>query len=675
MQDTLSQEASRDLSSERAEPPGSVPGYNLLRRIGRGAFGEVWLADQANTGKRVAVKLYTRRRRPDWPLLAREVEKLAALDSTRNVVNLLEVGWDHDPPYFVMEHLEGGSLADRLDESGPLHSDDAGRIAIGIARGLVRAHGAGILHCDLKPANVLIDSEDEPRLCDFGQSRLATEQDPSLGTLFYMAPEQALAGVEGASDEVIQPNVRWDVYALGAVLFHMLTGQPPHRGEEFDTTLKQSDLPTRLTTYARRVTEAPVPELRGVDKELATIVRDCLRPAPHERTRNAQVVLSKLEDRAHRRQRRPVVIAGFALPILFGLALLFSAWRVVPETVETTESSLIAQKLVGDAVSARLLAAGLQQDIETRLSELIDLAESDGLREAIRDADGKPWEERNALKKLLDEWTEKYRQRSLAAGKTPDQSWFVIDAEGYALDRNPYAGGATIDDRFAHRDYYHGRGVEYQREKLPDDLTLRAEPGVSLPFRSQATKQFMLALAVPIRDASGDPVGMITRTIHVDDLLADWEKQVGVDRDATNDDRSDRQLALVDLRENLLLDHAWLETNQAKALDESTLRSTLRLDDDLYVALTADQPITSSASYRDPVAQHEPSLGGTWLAAFAPVGDTGWTAIVQERRTEAIAPVEELWTIFVRWGVLLASVFVGLLLLFWYLLSRKVRRG
>lgn len=677
VQDTLSQEASRNLSSEAAEPPGSVPGYELLRRIGRGAFGEVWLAAQQNTGKKVAIKLYTRRRRPDWPLLAREVEKLAALDATRNVVNLLEVGWDHDPPYFVMEHLEGGSLADLLDSdklpNGTIPADKAAEIAIGIARGLVRAHGAGILHCDLKPANILIDADGEPRLCDFGQSRLATEQDPTLGTLFYMSPEQATAGLSDESAEKVPPNVRWDVYAFGAVLYHMLTGAPPHRGEAFDTELRASDLKSRLAKYAEKVSAAAVPEIRGVDKELASIVRDCLRPDPHERARNIQLVLSRLEERAKRRQRRPVVIAGFALPILFALALLLSAWQVVPKTVETTESSLIRQKLHGDAVSARLLAAGLKQDVETRLFELSDLAEQERLQNAIVASMGKPWAERTVLTELLEELAEKYRQRAIAEGKTPDQSWFVVDANGYALDRVPYADGRTIDEHYAHRDYFHGRGVEYSREDLPDDISMRSEPGVSIPFRSEATRKYMVALAVPIRDAEGKELGLITRTIHLDDLLKDWEEQVGVDQTRNSRDRSDRQLALVDLRSNQILDHAWLETNDAKQIDTDTLRNTLRLNEDLFASLNGVTPPSFSNDYRDPVSQYDDTLSGSWLAAFARVGNTGWTAIVQERRTEAIAPVQELRKIFVTWGLLLATVFIGLLLLFWYLLSRRAQ--
>ena len=99
-----------------------------------------------------------------------------------------------------------------------------------------------MLHCDLKPANVLLDEDNKPRLADFGQSRLSHEQSPALGTLFYMAPEQA--------DLQAIPDARWDVYALGAMLHCMLTGEVPHRSDE---TVKQfdsaADLADKLARY------------------------------------------------------------------------------------------------------------------------------------------------------------------------------------------------------------------------------------------------------------------------------------------------------------------------------------------------------------------------------------------------------------------------------------------
>ena len=651
VQDADARAASAELSRRGEAPPAGVPGLRLLRPLGRGAFGEVWLADQTSTGKRVAVKLYTRRRSPDWPLLAREVEKLAALDASRNVVNLLDVGWDHDPPYFVMEHLTGGSLQDRLKD-GPLAAEEAVRMATGAARGLARAHSAGILHCDLKPANVLLDADGEPRLCDFGQSRLATERDPALGTLYYMPPEQAEAGgPDGAS-----PNVRWDVYALGALLHHLLTGRSPHRTDALDARLDALPLPERLHAYAEAVREGPAVELPGVDGELAEVVRDCLRPDPAERAANVQVVLDRLAARSRRRSRRPYLVAGVAVPLLLAVAVAVAAGRAIPAAVETTADSLVSQKLAGDALSARLLAVGLQQDIDARLSELTEYAERPELAAAIAAAEGGSPE---ALRSLLSGWSAEAARRLDANGRRADTSWFVTDAGGVSLDRTPKR--TTVGVRFDWRDYFHGRGVEYPPDAVPADIDPRREAGVSRPFRSNATGQYMVALAAPVRD--GDrTVGVIARTSHLPDLLDAWGRRIGTG--------GDRLLALVDVRQNQLLDHAAMTRANLDPLSDEQIAERLALAGPLNEALASPEPPASSRDYRDPAAALDASLSGPWLASFAPVGETGWTAVVQERRAAAVAPVESLRSIFVRWGAALAAVLAAMLAASWAVLRR-----
>src|SRR5688500_243596 len=116
---------SKDLSLQRTRPPTEVPGYRVERFLGAGAYGEVWVGTDQNTGRKVAIKFYAHRRGVDWSLLSREVEKLVFLAADRYVVQLLDVGADADPPYYVMEYVEQGSLEDLLRRVGTLHVTEA----------------------------------------------------------------------------------------------------------------------------------------------------------------------------------------------------------------------------------------------------------------------------------------------------------------------------------------------------------------------------------------------------------------------------------------------------------------------------------------------------------------------------------------------------------------------
>ncbi len=137
-----------------------------------------------NTGRTVAIKFYMHHSKMDWKLLSREVRHLVSMAADRNIVQVLAVGWDHEPPYYVMEYLENGSLEDLIRREGSLKTNHAITMFSQILAALKHSHGRGILHCDLKPANILLDPQLQPRLADFGQSRMSDEQTPSLGTLF-----------------------------------------------------------------------------------------------------------------------------------------------------------------------------------------------------------------------------------------------------------------------------------------------------------------------------------------------------------------------------------------------------------------------------------------------------------------------------------------------------------
>jgi predicted Ser/Thr protein kinase len=242
--------------------------YVLEEELGRGGMGVVYRARHRQLGRAVALKVL--RLGPlsssdEQARFRREASAAAALRHP-NVVTVYEVGEADGHAYLAMELVEGPSLAE-LTRSGPLLPERAARYARAVADALGAAHAAGILHRDLKPANVLVDGEDQPKVADFGLAKsMAAVTDPDqaglealgeprgssaaagltragqiLGSPGYMPPEQADPG-RGV------PTFVSDVYSLGALLFHLLTGRPPFAGPTLTATLRQvlNDEPARL---------------------------------------------------------------------------------------------------------------------------------------------------------------------------------------------------------------------------------------------------------------------------------------------------------------------------------------------------------------------------------------------------------------------------------------------
>ncbi len=351
-----------ELSLRATVPPAQVPGYKLDRLLGQGAFGQVWVGNNLNTGRTVAVKFYLHRAGVNWSLLTREVKNLVSMAGNRLIVQVLEVGWDAEPPYYVMEYLENGSLDDLIRKRGALPIAQAVALFTDIARGLNHSHGKGVLHCDLKPANVLLDPELQPRLADFGQSRLSNEQTPSLGTLFYMAPEQA--------DLNAVPDARWDVYALGAILYCMLVGSPPYRTPDTVTTLDTAgSLPERLKRYRDTIHKSPFPRLhhrvQGMDRMLIGILDRCLAKKPEDRFANVQQVLESIERRQIARLNLPMMMLGIVGPVLLLLVMGLFFWRGVAVAERESANELKEMVLQNNLFAARLGARTLEKEIET----------------------------------------------------------------------------------------------------------------------------------------------------------------------------------------------------------------------------------------------------------------------------------------------------------------------
>ena len=679
IEDTLTQtptslEHSRELSELSYNPPAEIPGYRILHCIGEGAYGSVWLARESNTGKNVAVKFYSHRRGLDWSLLNREVEKLAVLYTSRNIVGLLDVGWDSDPPFYVMEYLENGSLAAFLS-GGALPVHEAVRIAKSILQALVHAHNSGILHCDLKPANVLLDGDFEPRLCDFGQSRLSNEQNPALGTLFYMAPEQA--------DMKAVPDARWDVYALGALLYQLLCGEPPFRSRDNEAKIRAaSSLEERLAAYRDVIQSSPTPQahhrIAGVDRRLAEIVDQCLTIDPNKRAPNAQAVLNMLEARDRQRARRPLIVLGGFGPVLLLAAMIPFTLDWMKSSVDTAETNLTQRALESDEVSANILAKSVQTELDDRLSELVRVAADDRVQsiQASTATSAIPWQDRSELKQLLDGIKNNVDEQRNSQLRELDTSWFLTDSEGTLRWRNPEST-SVMDRSFAHRDYFHGRGLEYERTGVPNDIQPIKSPHISLSFRSAQTNRMMVAISVPIWDKTKQRViGVLARTSHHGELLAAYKNSISGSRTIAETSNINRLIALVDNRSWEFLDHqsiSGVRTNEKiedVTLDESVQQTLQNLSNAPYANSNAIVD-----NYIDPFGANNPEYEGRWLAAFSPVGDVGWTVIVQERRDVALRPVQEMKSRLIRYGF--GALVVGCILIgaLWFIVLRFLNRS
>lgn len=546
---------SKDLSLQRTKAPTEVPGYQITRFLGAGAYGEVWAGQDRNTGRKVAIKFYAHRRGVDWSLLSREVEKLVFLSADRYVVQLLQVGWDADPPFYVMEYVENGSLEDMLRERGTFSAAEATEMFREIGVGLVHAHGRGVLHCDLKPANVLIDQDGKPRLADFGQSRLSHEQKPALGTLFYMAPEQA--------DLQALPDARWDVYALGAIFYCLLIGRPPHRHDHSVSHIETAtDLEDRLTRYRQLIQESPVPQehrrIRGVDARLADIIERCLAPDPENRFANVQEVLDALINRERAAARQKMMSIGLIGPLLVLLVAGFFSWRGYQRAVGDTEVEIRKWARENNEFAARLAAEkvtsevgkyfiivrseALEPEMRGKLEPLLrppGSVELSQLMQKLRDQKASDEEKKKARAEFLSHPQRQelnrylqYRLDIYLAAVEEDRyapkfaSVFVLDRWGNQLAvafDDPNTQPTTVGFNVAHRSYFHGGAADSKDRRSPPeagDVPHIQETQLSAIFKSSSQKTWKVAVSTPIYrgERREEFIGVLVYTINVGDF-------------------------------------------------------------------------------------------------------------------------------------------------------------
>lgn len=332
--------------------------YVLVEEVGRGGVGVVYRAEQSRPARSVALKVLhggSRAEALDVQRLHAEADAAAALDH-RSIVPVFEVGECDGCHFLAMGFVEGETLAERL-RRGPLTGREAAPLLKRIAEAIAFAHDAGIVHRDLKPSNIMLDAGGEPRVTDFGLAKQLgsdgqlTATGQIVGTPSYMAPEQATGRTKDVGPAV-------DVYALGGVLYCMLTGRPPFQAATLTDTLIQ---------VAQNEPVPPSVLNPSIERDLETICLKCLEKSPERRYGSASEVaeeLGRFVDGLPLRARRVGT---------FGRAV---RWCRRNSAVATLVGVVAVSLLLGTVISTyfALQARSRSEEIERLSRELVALA-------------------------------------------------------------------------------------------------------------------------------------------------------------------------------------------------------------------------------------------------------------------------------------------------------------
>jgi WD40 repeat protein len=282
-----------------------IPGYQLSELLGIGSFGQVWGGLSQRTGLEVAVKVFPQAASANLSYLRQEVDRLGKVAEHPQVVSLLDADFDHHPPYFVMRRYQCSLHQWRQQNPQPSLTRLL-RWWKEITEALRYTHSKGLLHCDLKPSNLLLDEEERALLSDFGQAALGRERGGShLGSLGFMAPEQASQLEEGYTS----PDVLWDIYSLGASFYYLLSKRLPRLSENHMQELGSvAGTAEKLSRYRRSLQENSLVPIRkfcpDLHPDLATLLEACLELEPRRRPQSAAEIL---EDFQRSREHKPLL--------------------------------------------------------------------------------------------------------------------------------------------------------------------------------------------------------------------------------------------------------------------------------------------------------------------------------------------------------------------------------
>jgi hypothetical protein len=502
------------------------------------------------------------------------------------------------------------------------------------------------------------------------------DQTPALGTLFYMAPEQAQLDST--------PDASWDVYAAGAILYRMLTGKAPYRDDQvLDQIDTAGSLTKRLSRYRDAIAHSPPPDLHlkvpGVDRSLARIVSRCLAVDPEDRYANVQQILDDLDRRDAVRARRPLMLLGIVGPLLLLTATCIYAASTIVQTSEELMSALRKEAFGSNASTARFAARTLEYEIDRyfqlareessseefigqlnrvladeQLSKLLEAVAAAGTADGADDMAQYREELLDAPEKLkLDQ----ILASRLADYTVPDQavkrprlaSMFVTDSKGtiisIAYDEPVTRAKNSAGRNYSYRTYFHGGQNDLSRDTAISSIQPLTQTHLSSPFRSTATFLWKVAISLPIflGDDRRRPDAVFVVTLN----LGDFELPSG-------EEGANQITVLVDARQGpqrgVVLQHPLMDAlqNDGKPASGKKHRVPPGLMDQLIDGGDVD--------YLDPLAKAAggQAYTGPWIAAMQPVSlpnedasdqrlkTTDLLVLVQYRLSKVFAPVGEM---------------------------------
>ena len=700
-QSDIDHQRSKQLSLQQDQVTLEVPGYKLSAPLGTGAYGEVWVGTNVNTGSKVAIKFFSHESGVNWNLLAHEVEKLVSLATDRYVVQLLEVGWESSPPYYVMEYLEEGSLDQYIEKHHPIDVETAVSVFREIVIGLIHAHRKGILHCDLKPANILLDNDQRPRLADFGQSRLSHDQSPALGTLFYMAPEQA--------DIKAVPDVRWDVYALGALLYCLLEGVPPYRSVDRTREIEQSEsLAGRLEVYRSLFVNLPAPSKTlsrtDVDPALREIIDQTLAVSPEDRLSTPQEILNQLDRRDEVRRRRRMRTIGIIGPLVLLIVMGIFGSRGYQQSISEAERAVRTRVLESNSWVSRHVARTVEEEINdlfeiiqaeaanadfiNHLSELLETSAYRDLKQAqhsgqeltdLQQAMIREQQEHPVAKHLKDRIAFYVARLKADPARPKLASLFVTDNQGTMMSiaySTSEIQTQSVSRNYHWRTYFHGQSEDLDRGVSVDSVSPLTQTQLSTVFQSTTTKRWKLAVSTPVYAGdreSNQIVGVMALTIDLGDF-AFMRNEIQQNQFAVFVDDRDGQ------RRGMILQHPIMDESTEAAAKLG--QQSIKLSSDQLDGL---QTVAGRLNYLDPVHQIESGeeYAGRWIAVPekvklpAPINseqaseESELIILVQERYEAATAPVRALASQLIVEGMLALLTVLITLFVFWRTVARR----